>query len=75
MVVIDLLGFLLGVTGAILVGQKNYWGFFAFMLHSFCYGLIAIADGRTGLLATCTVFFLIDLYYFKEWRRDNYTSN
>lgn len=70
MIFIDILGLILGVTGAILVGQKNYWGFLAFLMHSFCYAIIAITDARLGLLATCIIFAVIDLYYFIQWRRN-----
>lgn len=69
MIYIDALGFILGVLGAILVGQKNYWGFLAFMLHSTCFGILALIDSRYGLLSNCIIFFIIDVYYFVTWRR------
>lgn len=74
MIIIDILGFFLGITGAILVGQKKYLGFLFFMLHSVCYGVIAIIDSRYGLLFTCVVFFFIDLNYFFKWKTSGSTS-
>lgn len=70
MLIFDVLGFIFGMAGAILVGQKIKWGFLAFMLHSSCYSVIALVDQRPGLLTTCIIFFIIDLYYLRKWHRE-----
>lgn len=74
MILFDVLGFIFGLAGAILVGQKIKWGFLAFMLHSSCYSVIALADNRPGLLTTCIIFFIIDLYYLRRWWMDEIRS-
>lgn len=68
MIVFDILGFILGVAGAILLGNKMKSGFLCFMLHSVCYGVIAATDQRYGLLSTCVIFFMIDAYYYRKWQ-------
>lgn len=67
MILFDIFGFILGVAGAILLGNKMKSGFLAFMAHSTCYGVIALVDNRYGLLATCMVFFIIDAFYYRKW--------
>lgn len=68
---LDILGFILGVVAAILVGNKIKWGFLCFIVHSSCYLAIGLIDGRMGLVSTCIVFIVIDLYYFIKWHNES----
>lgn len=65
--VFDIVGFIFGVLGAILVGNKNRYGFLGFIVGSISHGSLAIMQGNYGLLSTCLVFICIDIYYFRRW--------
>lgn len=65
--ILDILGFIFGVAGAILVGRINRWGLICFIIGSTAHGLMGSIQGTPGLVLTCTVFIIIDLYYFKKW--------
>ena len=69
LVICDILIFLTGVAGAILVGRKNKTGFIYFIISSILTIIIATDGPYWGLTATAVVFIVIDVYYYFQWRR------
>lgn len=69
--ILDVLGFIFGVAGAILVGRINRWGLICFIIGSSAHGLMGILQSTYGLVTTCVVFIIIDIYYFIQWSKRN----
>lgn len=67
---LDILGLIFGVTGAILVGKLNKLGFIAFIVGSTAHGTLGLLQGNWGLMTTCLVFIVIDVYFFIEWSKN-----
>lgn len=67
-VVLDIIGFITGVAGAIMVGRHNRYGFLLFVLSSASHGSMGGLTGRYGLMAMAAVFIVIDIYYFRKWK-------
>lgn len=68
--VLDILGMIFGVSGAILVGNKDYRGFMLFLIGSISHGIMGALTGSYGLMTTCIIFGIIDIYYFIRWREE-----
>ena len=66
---LDMNGFIFGLLGAILVCQKNKYGFLAFVASSANHGLMAFMLSKFGLMSMCSLFILIDIYYFYQWSK------
>ena len=73
---LDIVGFIFGLCGAILIGRKNKWGFIAFIIGSTAHGIMAYLLVKWGLMSMCAIFILIDAYYFGRWtsERTSHTS-
>ena len=65
--VCDYIGLIFGISGAILLGNVNKWGFIAFVISSSGVGALAYMQKNWGLFTTSIVFIAIDIYYFIEW--------
>ncbi len=68
--ILDILGCISGILGAILVGRINKTGYLAFMSCNISYGTLGIIQGYWGLLLVSIVMFIIDIYYYYRWSRD-----
>ena len=68
---LDILVFILGMTGAILLIYKNKLAFIAYAVHSFLWGILSIAVGNYWAALTCLAFIIIDLYAYWKWRKDD----
>ena len=64
---LDILGLIFGVIGAILVGRVDRRGFLGFILGSTFHGILGLLQANYGLMLTCSLFILIDIYYYREW--------
>lgn len=69
MILLDVLGFLFGVFGAILVTYKNKYGFISFIVSSAIYAIIGVVTGLIGLASCSVVFIVIDIYAFIKWTK------
>ena len=67
LIILDALGFIFGVSGAILVGNLNRKGFLAFIFGSLAHGVMGAMQGNWGLATTCFIFIFIDVYYYIRW--------
>lgn len=65
--ILDILTFIFGLSGAILVGQKIAIGFLSFVISSACQAVVMASDKRYGTLAMCLTFIVIDIYYYIDW--------
>lgn len=74
LIIPDILGLLFGVLGAILVGNKDKRGFLAFILGSLSHGCLGYFQGNYGLMLTCSIFIVIDIYYYIKWRKEENES-
>lgn len=70
LIILDILGFVFGVTGALMVGQLNRMGFILFILGSTSHGVLGLLQGNYGLLTTCLTFIAIDIYYYRKWGKN-----
>jgi len=68
MIILDILVFIFGVAGALLLIYKNKLGFLSFIIHSIIWGIMSYIDGNYGALATCVVFIVIDSFGYWKWR-------
>ena len=68
--VLDILGSITGILGAILVGKKKYQGYALFLLCNLCYGILGYIEGHIGLVCVSIVMALIDIYYWRQWKLD-----
>lgn len=66
---LDILGFLCGISGAILVTKKNKWGFIAFIISSFIYSYLGVVKSMPGLTMSSICFIVIDIYGFWNWTK------
>lgn len=73
--VFDISGLIFGVLGAILIGNKNKWGFISFIVGSIFHGLLGYYTNNYGLMSTCCIFIMIDIYYFNRWRKEEVKSD
>lgn len=67
--ILDIIGMIGGLTGAILIGQLNRNGFLAFIIGSSAHGTMGYIQGNYGLTFLCLSFILIDIYYYIKWRK------
>lgn len=67
---IDLLVFIFGVLGAVLLIYKNKWGFISFVAHSSMWLYLSLISGHYWAVLTCIVFIIIDLYGYQKWSVD-----
>jgi len=65
--ILDAIGFLFGVAGAIAVGNLNRIGFLFFIVGSLAHGSMGYMQGNYGLTSTAFIFILIDIYYYIKW--------
>ena len=63
----DITGLIFGVIGAILLGKKNRLGFLGFIVGSLAHGILGAMTSNYGLMFTCIIFILIDIYYYIKW--------
>jgi hypothetical protein len=68
--ILDIWGMIFGVAGAILVGKKIRWGFISFTTGGIGHMLLGLLQGNYGLMITCILFIIIDIYYFIQWSRN-----
>lgn len=68
LIALDILGFIFGVLGAILVGRLDRRGFLAFIMGSLSHGTLGLLQGNVGLALTSAVFICIDIFYFRKWK-------
>jgi len=71
LIAFDILGLIFGVLGAILVGNKIKWGFVSFTIGSVAHGLLGYYTDNYGLMTTCCIFIVIDIYYFNKWHKED----
>ncbi len=67
--VLDIIGCMSGIYGAILVGQINKYGYVGFMLCNLAYGTLGLIEGHYGLVGVSIVMFIIDCYYYIKWSK------
>lgn len=65
--ILDTLGLIFGIAGAILVGQLYAIGFLSFIVGSLNHGILGYRNENYGLTLTCLLFILIDIYYYIQW--------
>jgi|DEB0MinimDraft_10_1074344.scaffolds.fasta_scaffold01596_9 nicotinamide riboside transporter PnuC len=70
LLILDILGLIFGVTGAVLVGNLNRYGFLCFFLGSTFHGSLGYLQSNYGLMLTCVIFICIDIYYFIKWKNN-----
>ena len=66
---LDILVFIFGVIGALLVIKKNKYGFVSFIIHSVLWGILSVASGNYWAALTCVIFIIIDAYGFIAWTK------
>jgi len=67
---LDYTGLTFGLIGAILIGRKMKEGFLAFIIASTSYLLMGYLLGTIGLTLQSLMFIIIDVYYYRRWKRD-----
>ena len=68
---LDIIGLLFGVMGAIGVGRLNRNGFLFFIVGSIGHGILGYIQTNYGLMTTCLIFICIDIYFYIKWgKRD-----
>ena len=67
---IDILVFLFGIAGAILLIYKKKIGFLSFVIHSILWGILSYANGNYGAVLTCIVFIIVDLFGYYKWTKE-----
>jgi len=65
--VLDILGFIGGVSGALLVTFLNKWGFICFIVGSGGHGYLGFIQKNYGLAAMAVIFIIIDIFAFAKW--------
>ena len=58
----------LEVIGAIMVGNKNKWGFVVFICGNFFWILSGYDSNLNGLIAVSLVFATINIRNFRKWQ-------
>lgn len=71
LITLDILGFIFGASGSLCVGLKKRIGFLLFILGSSSHGILGLMQGNYGLLATCTFFIIVDIYFYIQWGKDD----
>lgn len=66
---LDVFGFCIGACAAILIGYKNKYGFLCFAAHNTCYLTIGYFEQRYGLMSSCMLFLIMDIYFFIRWSK------
>ena len=64
---LDITGMIFGIAGAIMVGQLCAWGFLSFIIGSSHHGLLGYRNKNYGMMFTCIIFILIDVFYLIRW--------
>lgn len=67
---LDFLVFLFGISGALLLINKNKLGFLSFCIHSSIWGYLSILAGNYWSAFTCLIFICIDAYGYRKWTKD-----
>jgi hypothetical protein len=67
---LDVIGFVGGISGAVLVGKFNRNGFLAFIVGSIAHGIMGYLQGNFGLTGLCMTFIIIDIYYYIAWGKN-----
>jgi hypothetical protein len=57
----------LEMCGAIMVGNKNKWGFIVFLFGNVFRCGSAVEAGMVGLMVTCVVFSIINIRNWWKW--------
>lgn len=66
---LDLMGFIAGCWGVILVGNINRWGYALLFLCNIGYGGLGYIQGNWGLFGVSIVMGLLDIKYFIKWSK------
>lgn len=71
MLLLDILVFVFGVLGAILLIYKQKIGFICFILHSILWFVLSLHSHNIMSAVTCIVFIFIDLFGYLKWSNEN----
>jgi nicotinamide riboside transporter PnuC len=67
---IDWLATVCGVTGVLLLGNKNKYGFLIFMVASASWVTFGFLTGSLAVIMGSSIFLLMHLRGWLKWRRD-----
>ncbi len=65
---LDKVGGISGVLGAVLVGQIKKSGYLWFMVCNLAFGTMGYLQGSWGLIIVSVVSFVIDVYFYYKWK-------
>jgi len=65
----DIIACAFEIAGAIMVGNRNKWGFVVFMLGNFFWAGTGLKHGIYGLIVVSVIFFLINIRNFRKWAK------
>lgn len=68
LIILDVIGCISGIIGAILVGRVNKLGYIFFMSCNTAYFALGLLQGYYGLVLVSVVMFGIDVYYYIKWK-------
>ncbi len=69
----DYIACLFEIVGAILLGNKNKWGFALLMIGNLFWFMTGCRIGLEGLIVVSAVFLLINVRNFIKWQREKAT--
>ena len=73
--IIDWIAAIVALTGVYFIGRKNKYGFLICAVSGVIWCCVALSTGVYGLLLEVVLLFILNIYNFNKWRKEEKRKN